>query len=898
MFNFKKIASVLASTIMLSSTIGFAAAAAYPEPFIVGGTANAAVVWGANAAITDLTAAIDLQQNLGALITTGTTTSKAGVVGEAISLFTGGTKLYVNDSLNIVKSVITKADLPEILKSGSFSGNVDASTSFTIDIGSNPKTTYAKQPTSSDDPTYGLTTSTTQANYIYNTTATFSKSVNFSHADSEGQDIKLFGISYTVAAATDTDTLVLLKSAEKFTLDSNNPTKDVTIEGSSYTIELVSASDSAATVKVTNSAGVSNSKEISESASKKVGDITIAVITADETNLKLSATIVAGTDKVTLEDGAAVARGEADTSVDGTLVDFETGNPNNLTTLTISIYAPESDKDAIIPGGSFVDPVYKSFKLDFSGLNIPSKDTTTREDIKIGIKSDDKLELTFTDWRGYTKTIQFSKDIAGNLVAGILSSAGLMIDDSNRNLTVVEMENITKDGYVVVGNQDDGRLVKLTGVKNSSQTGTSNTDGDKVELSDVLSGDVYKTVWTSDGVGTVSIGGKSYGVYLTGNANNATEGYQVQLDYPDSGGAGDMILFPTIQTSKGAKIAFYEPIEIALAGYGVRAGRDAPLNVTTIRIPDGDGYEDMTITPESFVTNTSQWNFTRDGSTVFHNVTGSGGIDNGTQWNVEGLTFNFTNHNITDDVGFQNKTIVYLVEPDGSGNINSSAIIVWEEKDDNTNWNAIIIIPEPGRSGDDGLGVDTGRSGDTWSNLSAAWRSSRASDSKQTDAANLWGSIINFDAGDSDQVKATISYPDEQIFSQIYIAENSAVITPGKTGAGGGQILIVKDSEVTSVASKNLIVVGGSCINTVAAKILGSDSPLCTSDFTEKTGAGAGQYVIQTVKSPYSDDKVATLVAGYEAADTENAVKKLLEGGVMTDSGKSQVYPIVATGTG
>lgn len=895
MFNFKKIASVLASVVMLSSTIGFAAAAKYPEPFVKGGTADSAVIWGANAAMTDLTAAIDLQQSLGALVKTGTTTTGAGIVGEAAPLFTGGTKLYINDSLNSIKSVVTKADLPQILKAGSFSGNVDASTSFTIDIGSNPKTTFAKQPTSSNDPVYALTTSTTQANYIYNSTVTFSKAVNFSHADSEGQDIKLFGVGYTVAAATDTDTLVLLKSAEKFSLDSNNPTKDVTIEGSSYTIELVSASDSAATVKVTNSAGVSNSKEISESASKRVGDITIAVITADETNLKLSATIVAGTDKITLEDGSAVQTGETDTTVDGTLVDFETGNPNNLTALTISVYAPESDKDAINAGSSFVDPIYKNFKLDFSGINIASDSTTARETITIIPKSDDKSDITFTDWRGNTKTIQWSKDIAGNLVGGVTSSVALMLDDNNRNITVVEMGNITHNGYVVVGNQDDGRLLKLTAVKNSSQTGSTNTDGDKVEFTDVFSNDVYKAIWSSDGVGSIAVGGKTYDLYLTGDANNASENYQVHLNYPDSSGAGDLILFPTIQTGKGAKIAFYEPVELQLNGYAMRAGSAVVQNITRIRIPDGDGYEDATITPDSLggvTANMSLWNITRDGSTVTLNVSNDG-IDSGVLWNVEGLTFNITSHNITTENGY-NKTVVYLVEPDGGGNINGSALIVWEEKDDNTNWNAVIIATEPGRTGDDGLGVDETPSGDTWSNDSSSWRSSRASDSKLTDAADLWGTIVTYDASDSDQTKATISYPDEQIFAQIYMAENSASITPGSvSGGGGGQILIVKDSEVSSVAGKNLVVVGGSCINTVAAKILGSDSPLCTSDFTAKTNTGEGQYIIKSVKSPYSDNKVAMLVAGYEAADTVNAVKKVMEG-VDSDAGTEQVYPIAS----
>ena len=83
MFNFKKIASVLASAVMLSSTIGFAAAASYPTPFVESGTADVAVIWGGNAAISDLTAAIDLQSDLGDLVKFGGTETEPLISGEA-----------------------------------------------------------------------------------------------------------------------------------------------------------------------------------------------------------------------------------------------------------------------------------------------------------------------------------------------------------------------------------------------------------------------------------------------------------------------------------------------------------------------------------------------------------------------------------------------------------------------------------------------------------------------------------------------------------------------------------------------------------------------------------------------------------------------------------------------
>ena len=112
-------------------------------------------------------------------------------------------------------------------------------------------------------------------------------------------------------------------------------------------------------------------------------------------------------------------------------------------------------------------------------------------------------------------------------------------------------------------------------------------------------------------------------------------------------------------------------------------------------------------------------------------------------------------------------------------------------------------------------------------------------------------------------------------------------ISTGSTTAGATELgaVTVDDSEVASVAGKNLVVVGGSCINSVAADLLGG--ALCGANFEQKTGAGSGSFVIQTFSR--SGGKVATLVAGYNAADTTNAAKYLTTQSVDTTVGKTYV---------
>ena len=782
-FSFRKIGSILASGAMLSSTVALAAAANFPAPFVSGGTADVAVVHGgANAAYTDLVAVADISSYLSSRLAQNTASGgSAGVdtstTGETSPLFTSGTKLYINDTIKTVKNVLTKDELPTVLAKESWSGNVDTTMTQTIDLGFNPRITFEKQPTSNDDPNFAVKLSTTVANYLYNASATFQKTVNFTHADSAGEEFTMFGQKFTISSATDLTDMVLLKSAEKFPLTSDDPSKEVTVGGNTYTIELVSASDSAATVRVTDSSGVSNSKEVSENTSKKIQGITIAVTTADETNLKLSATIIAGAEKVTMTSGSSVKTGEESSFVDGTNVAFsgDSAGPVGLTKIIVSATASESDKDAIKAGESFVDPVFGSFKIDFAGLNIGSEaDDGDRETIDVSPADDDQMELTFTDYNGITKTIKWAINVSTS------AKMELQLDDELRNITVNEMGKIDYNGYVVAGNEDEAHLLKLSSVKNQSSTG--GTDDDKVEFTDVFSGDTLSTTWTADGVGTMPVGGKTFNVYLSGASGTAAEGYIVRLNHPDSTTVGtDMIAYPAIETSKGARLALYEPLTINVSDW------DGPENgiwhnLTKIRIPDGDGYTDITLAQNGVDPAEGTINVTFGSTTTALNktlATGAAGVSGA----IGQLTFNVTGNTNA------NQIVLKLVTPAGAStgantNQDLPAIFIFEEKDDNNLYEAMVVTLETGGSGDDGIGVDDIVR--TWGSDAAAWETTMASDSKKTQEADLWGTISTLDSGDSDQKTLTISYPDEQVHALLYVGSEASAVTTSGGGGGAG----------------------------------------------------------------------------------------------------------------
>ena len=159
---------------------------------------------------------------------------------------------------------------------------------------------------------------------------------------------------------------------------------------------------------------------------------------------------------------------------------------------------------------------------------------------------------------------------------------------------------------------------------------------------------------------------------------------------------------------------------------------------------------------------------------------------------------------------------------------------------------------------------------------------------KDYDIMDHYGTIIRNPESNADNDRVILSIPDEQVFADISVKGEGTVVTTTETVDGNETEVIVvpqlggivlKDTEIESVKDKNLILVGGSCINAETAKLLGGKT--CGSEFTLKTGILANQALIQTFASQYDANKVAIVVAGYEAADTTRAVNKIINDGTL-----------------
>jgi len=139
------------------------------------------------------------------------------------------------------------------------------------------------------------------------------------------------------------------------------------------------------------------------------------------------------------------------------------------------------------------------------------------------------------------------------------------------------------------------------------------------------------------------------------------------------------------------------------------------------------------------------------------------------------------------------------------------------------------------------------------------------SDDYFKDGYTRWGTHIQYHTPTDGQDYVVLTYPKAEATADVYLTSGVVSTAAGAGGEVGGLTHIdvasaVLDSEVPDWTAQNVIVVGGPCVNTVAAELMGSPAD-CAADFEE------GKAKIKL----FEDENVALLVAGYSADDTRRA---------------------------
>ncbi len=130
------------------------------------------------------------------------------------------------------------------------------------------------------------------------------------------------------------------------------------------------------------------------------------------------------------------------------------------------------------------------------------------------------------------------------------------------------------------------------------------------------------------------------------------------------------------------------------------------------------------------------------------------------------------------------------------------------------------------------------------------------------------GGKITYEEPSSAPNLFTYNYPKNQRLPQVYVTSGATKTTT----TSGGDLALVQvvdatklDSEVKSTGAQNMIVVGGPCVNSVSAKLMGNPK-VCT------TGFSPGKAVVKMYEDA-TTKKMAMLVAGYSGKDTRLAGK-------------------------
>lgn len=840
--NFKKITAIGASLLMTGLTAGVAAAANFPAPFVENGADDVAIVYGGGALSLDAAPAGSILTALqDAMPATGSTTT---ITGESIDLASGSDYLYLNDDLSENVQIITKSNLPNTLADGTFTDDdgtdYDYEQLVTIGTSTLNNVAFGDSDNDFDDPAIMLDMSTASGTPMYTWSATFDTAVPFNATDSEGEELSLFGKTYTVGTATDADTLVLLGGSDSTTVNVGE-TKTLDINGESYTVELTGISSA-----TTAQAGIivnADTKTFTQGQTKTVGGIDVYVKTVFRTGDNTGyIEIQLGADKLTLESGNAVQYGSDNTDIDGTLVTI-TGGVNATTAMTIAVAADDSDNNHVLMGESFTDPIFETLSLIFSGANNAPmiedhKDVATdRGLLEISKGGDRELELTFTDAAGITKTVPFTYQ-------------GALTDNDGNAISIVEGATIADDGYFILNSGSNQHLMQITHLNIDSS--------DYIGMKDLVSGTTYSTTsthdWVSDNTDTLIISGQTYTL-----TNVSTTGVTItSSDY-----STNVAVYPYIELVSGEDHRFAFTDEVTVFDDATAASDK------TVELPTGSvtfAFTDVTAgdcslvaTPSGGTAITLAVNSTLNAATGVEDTMTVGSVDYVVWANETGAD--------GDTCAAVDVTIALEATQSATGDVQETdpAILFVEDEDKSeattSTKNAVILAT-----------TDS-----TYSTSSNPVFTSTGYDTDSFDDSDYVGYLTNFgtyvlkDSSDTNQAFTSLTYPEEPMYFDVAFAEADATVTSGGASALGD--VMVMDSEIASVQDKNLVLVGGSCINTATATALGG--AYCGEAFTSMTGVGTGQFMIKGYDGAFTTGKLALVVAGYDAADTVNAATYL-----------------------
>ena len=580
-----------------------------------------------------------------------------------------------------------------------------------------------------------------------------------------------------------------------------------------------------------------------------------------------------GADKLTFEHGDNVKYGADNDDIEGTLVYFDESDATavqDLSSIKVAIFAEDDDVNHVLVGEAFTDPVFKSMSINLASVAngpefVDEKDPATiagRTEIAVEKGGDRELQLRLTAKGSSEQTIPFTYNDA-------------LTDDNGDRIVLEEGAIMEKDDYFILNAGDYQHFMEITKLSIDED----DVSDDDITFKDLLTGTNHEITDKNLGATnytTITINSQTYTVW----SMNAS---WINVTSEDSD--TNIALWPYVElvSGKDTRAAMVDAITISTDGNVIQtATNDTDVNGLIYDLPSGTiqfrasdaGNADPNTTTVDYRIDGGSWVAAFASGTTGQVDTASVAVG------TVVYTFSFTYVDVdVSNVTLNNVTIQSDFATSAGEHLISPGLLLIEEEDKseaNSDVKNSILI----NTTDDGSTysqVMNIQFSDTVQRDTESW-----DDTDYTGYLTNFGSYVLLDSKDDNQKFASIVYPNAHMYAEVFFSEEGAVITAGTTGGATVGNIVVKDSEVSSVAANNLIVIGGSCINSAAATLVGSAH--CGASWTEATGVGSGEFLIKGYSdSALAPGKLAVLVAGYEAADTVNAATYLRTQTVDTD---------------
>ncbi|MDD5416391.1 MAG: hypothetical protein PHU12_00265 [Candidatus Aenigmarchaeota archaeon] len=853
-------------------------------------------VVGANAKTEDVAGAINVAVNMASYSKTtetiATTGSSSETVEGGVKIMTPGNELIPWTAMQSVKSVLTSSDMAilgdasyqtasggsyqykqYIYLSGEESSTTNHKVTFESPSGADPVASF-KVTGNLNLTTYKMTFSTPVSLSSVTTTATLQAVLQGTTIQIMGKDFVISDCTYGAAGRTIAD-MTLIGGKNVITVASGEE-KTVSVDGKDYIVKLDGVAQQTvggtATYTAVGSVG-GEAFELTAGNTKTLSDGTLVAavkVIQGKTGEADFVKIAVGADKLKITDAGTVTKGTSTISELTSVITSTTANGWTGMKITHQV----ANDVYLKAGEKITNPFGDTFDLKFEGLTPAFDDETNRQSITF-TPSTYKMLVEYKNAAGDVENFPtlYNNATTGSYIWAFGPATGTNTENSMRDFIFDEGQNISAidDDYFVVSKSGFSRVLQFT---------TLTAEG--LTFTDVNS-NTLTSANTSATAGTLIVDGNSFAYYIL-NGNTAMT---IRMDLNGDGYIGETAsasvtpakisvgnrsvgysyLTPKLITSGQGGLYFYN----GSANLTLYTGANVNYQIAPV------GFGSIAIRNVSNVVTLYEWSagtWTATGDTI---TIGAGLGEQSVTDEIGNIDYTLTCVNQSAAAGTCNITL-------GTSNStmkNDRGFVLVEEAQQGSTTHNWIYLPVSYDGTNTRVYMTTVASDDAnYAN------SALAGGAQEYQGMTTYGTLVKYfttTGGGS----ASVSYPDSFTYGNLYVmTPEGTVITTVAEGEGvsADKVLaittdVVKlDSEFADKSSitSDVVIVGGPCVNKVAAWVLGVEYPACGA----ASGIPENKAIVKVVKDAFTEGKTALLIAGWEAANTDFACQVVQNGGL------------------